>query len=216
MDRIIASKPRKKLFNRAQIIDSAARMFMEHGYAATSVDMIAKSMGCTKGYIYNYFKSKIEIYFSIHRLAMENATRAISPIFLSEVSFSEKLLRMSHSHIMLIVEETHFSRVSILGLEMHIIEAALPKERAELREITLLRDRYEEMFCEVITRGVETGEFRPCNPKIVVKALLGSLNWTVLWYNPRQRMNRAATRKTVEEVLDYVMLGVVPRSAPSQ
>lgn len=213
MGRPALSKPKKQLFNRAQIVEYAARMFMEHGYASTSIDMIARSMGCTKGYIYNYFESKVEIYFSIHRQAMENVISAVSPIFSRDESARSKLEAMCQAHMNLIVEETHFSRVSILGLEMHVIERTAAKERSELRQIGTMRDRYEQMYTEVIAGGVEDGVFRKCNPKIVAKALLGSLNWTVLWYNPQERLSKEATRRTVREVLDYVLLGVVQSNA---
>ncbi|MGL4996873.1 MAG: TetR/AcrR family transcriptional regulator [Deefgea sp.] len=47
---------------RAQILCGARAMFMEHGFASTSVEKIAKAAGVSKGTIYNYFASK-EILF---------------------------------------------------------------------------------------------------------------------------------------------------------
>jgi len=47
---------------RAQILSGARAMFMEHGFASTSVEKIAKAAGVSKGTIYNYFPSK-EILF---------------------------------------------------------------------------------------------------------------------------------------------------------
>nr|WP_314899346.1 TetR/AcrR family transcriptional regulator [uncultured Deefgea sp.] len=47
---------------RAQILSGARTMFMEHGFASTSVEKIAKAAGVSKGTIYNYFASK-EILF---------------------------------------------------------------------------------------------------------------------------------------------------------
>lgn len=43
---------------RAQILSGARQMFMEHGFASTSVEKIAKAAGVSKGTIYNYFPSK--------------------------------------------------------------------------------------------------------------------------------------------------------------
>ncbi len=47
---------------RTQILSGARTMFMEHGFASTSVEKIAKTAGVSKGTIYNYFASK-EILF---------------------------------------------------------------------------------------------------------------------------------------------------------
>jgi AcrR family transcriptional regulator len=43
---------------RTQILSGARQMFMEYGFASTSVEKIAKAAGVSKGTIYNYFPSK--------------------------------------------------------------------------------------------------------------------------------------------------------------
>lgn len=46
----------KKNNRREIILDTAARLFLESGYAATSVRQIAESAGCTEAAIYYHFK----------------------------------------------------------------------------------------------------------------------------------------------------------------
>ncbi|WP_329453507.1 TetR family transcriptional regulator (plasmid) [Streptomyces sp. NBC_01724] len=46
---------------RAAIVRAAAEMFQEFGYAATTLDMITKSAGETKGALYYYFHSKKDL-----------------------------------------------------------------------------------------------------------------------------------------------------------
>lgn len=41
---------------RDQILDAATRLFMEHGYATTSVRQIAEEVGCTEAALYYHFK----------------------------------------------------------------------------------------------------------------------------------------------------------------
>jgi len=41
---------------REMMIDVAARLFMEHGYTATSVRQIAEEVGCTEAALYYHFK----------------------------------------------------------------------------------------------------------------------------------------------------------------
>jgi AcrR family transcriptional regulator len=43
------------------IIDTALKLFAEHGFHATSISQIAKKAGISKGLTYNYFNSKKEI-----------------------------------------------------------------------------------------------------------------------------------------------------------
>lgn len=50
---------------RAAIVDIAAQLFAEEGYAAASMSMIAARVGGSKATLYNYFKSK-EAIFAAH------------------------------------------------------------------------------------------------------------------------------------------------------
>src|SRR3954453_19628082 len=50
---------------RAQILVTAARAFAAEGYAATSMDDVAKSAGVTKLIVYRHFASKAELYRAI-------------------------------------------------------------------------------------------------------------------------------------------------------
>jgi AcrR family transcriptional regulator len=46
---------------RQQILETAQRLFAEHGYDATSLQMIADEMGLTKAAVYYYFHAKSDI-----------------------------------------------------------------------------------------------------------------------------------------------------------
>ena len=47
---------------RRGILEAAQRIFLERGYAATSMSEIAASVGGSKGTLYNYFRSKEELF----------------------------------------------------------------------------------------------------------------------------------------------------------
>jgi AcrR family transcriptional regulator len=47
---------------REVILDAAAEVFMEVGFAAASMSMIAARVGGSKGTLYNYFRSKEELF----------------------------------------------------------------------------------------------------------------------------------------------------------
>jgi AcrR family transcriptional regulator len=65
---IATSTPRQLLRRdqrRAQILRAAAQAFSRDGYAATSVDEVAKQAGITKLIVYRHFDSKAALYRSI-------------------------------------------------------------------------------------------------------------------------------------------------------
>lgn len=46
---------------RQLVLDTARRLFIEHGFDATSLQMIADAMGVVKANVYYYYRTKIEI-----------------------------------------------------------------------------------------------------------------------------------------------------------
>ncbi|WP_409306458.1 multidrug efflux transporter transcriptional repressor AcrR [Pectobacterium sp. B1J-3] len=54
---------------RRHIVDTALRMFSEHGVSATSLADIAAAAGVTRGAIYWHFKNKAELFYEIWTLA---------------------------------------------------------------------------------------------------------------------------------------------------
>lgn len=62
---IVSEEHKRK--KRNQILMGAQYCFAKNGYHITSMDSIVKQSGLSKGAIYNYFKSKKEIYLELMR-----------------------------------------------------------------------------------------------------------------------------------------------------
>jgi AcrR family transcriptional regulator len=50
---------------RAGVLDAAARVFAQRGYAASSVEQIAAAAGFSKGAVYSNFASKDDVFFAL-------------------------------------------------------------------------------------------------------------------------------------------------------
>jgi hypothetical protein len=57
------------------------------------------------------------------------------------------------------------------------------------------RDRFEMIWRTVLEQGVEDGSFTCQNPALAVRAMMGSLNWTITWFNPTGKLS-------IEEIAD--------------
>jgi len=64
-DKILSRKEKERLFRQAAILDAAVGIFAKKGYRDTTLDEIAITSEFGKGTIYNYFKSKEDIYSAI-------------------------------------------------------------------------------------------------------------------------------------------------------
>ena len=69
-----------------EILDTALKLFLEHGEDSVTVEMIADTVGIGKGTIYKHFKSKAEIYLRL----MLNYERELNELFHSDTVASDK------------------------------------------------------------------------------------------------------------------------------
>lgn len=62
---------RKKEGVREAILDASFRLFRDHGYNETSIPAIARAAGISTANVYVYFKSKLDILFTIYEPWLE-------------------------------------------------------------------------------------------------------------------------------------------------
>ncbi|MGP4022502.1 TetR/AcrR family transcriptional regulator [Actinomadura sp. 3N407] len=61
-----------------RILDAAARVFVEHGYAAGTTNRIAEAAGLSIGSLYQYFPNKDAILLQLARRHVEQGRRAVT------------------------------------------------------------------------------------------------------------------------------------------
>jgi AcrR family transcriptional regulator len=195
--------------NRDEVLDAAAEAFIERGYAATSIDDVADRLGCTKGRVYHYFRTKGELFLGVHHRALDKAIAAIKPAVHAETSATDRLHAMASAHARLMVEETSYMRLAVQHAEMALaLEGRTP--RKAMLDVSALRQQYEGYFELVIAEGVESGEFRSVPPNLMAKASLGSLNWIGVWYRPgKSGRSVPKSDEIAEEFAQFVLAGLL-------
>lgn len=197
--------------SRWEVLQAAAVAFMENGYAGTSIDTVASVLGATKGRVYYYYRSKADLFFDLHREAMEMNLNVIRPIATSCAPARERLEMMMIAHANLVMDHLPLQCVSVQGVQMHLRGSTTPEQRKVLKHLIEARDEYERLFLDVLTQGLESGEFRTFDPRIVVKPLLGALNWMTVWYRPRPDETEAIRRRIAEAHATIMIEGLVQR-----
>jgi AcrR family transcriptional regulator len=195
------------------ILDAAAAVFMRLGFAGASLDDISEHYGATKGIIYYHFRSKTTLFFAVLRRAMDLTREAIEPPALDGGSARARLERMATAHTLLMMEHLDYLRVSAQGAQMHMSGRTSAEERAEMETITALRDSNERLYLKVLNEGVASKEFRAMDTRIAVKPLLGALNWTSRWYQPRAGETRAHREKLAREIAQFSVHAFLPQTS---
>ena len=197
-----------KRASRDEIIAAAAEIFMEFGFAASTIDAIAERLGATKGRIYHHYKSKADLFFAVQIAAMERLKREIEPIARGPGDPDARLAAMAYRHTLIMLQDLPIQKVAVQGLERQLLGAAQGRQSVALRAVIRLRDEYEQLFAEVVDQGIRAGRFVDMPPRLATKPFFGALNWLTLWFS-RRRLQRPEELEEMARLLtDFAMRGI--------
>jgi AcrR family transcriptional regulator len=144
---------------RDAILDAATEVFMDVGFAAASMSMIAARVGGSKGTLYNYFKSKEELFEAYVRRYCAWQQEEILREFLTPGEDLRTVLRRLGRNLL----EVTLSEVGLRNYALVVAEARRAPEigRAfyEAGPATGLR-----RMAEGIAQAIEDGRMRRCDP----------------------------------------------------
>ncbi|MFT4100387.1 MAG: TetR/AcrR family transcriptional regulator [Burkholderiaceae bacterium] len=178
-------RPGTGLEGREDVLQAAAELFTEFGYAATSIDAVADRLGATKGRIYHYYRSKADLFFDVQIAAMRLIADQVCPLADGDADPAHRLLAMAFRHARVLLHDMTMQKVAVQGLERHLFGTATTRHATVLRTIIAMRDTYEQMFANVIAAGIEAGDFVPVSRRLSTKPFFGVLNWATIWYRPK-------------------------------
>lgn len=202
------ARDRKQAQRKNEIINSAATSFMEQGYHATTIDDVARRLGCTKGQIYYYYSSKTDLFFDVHRTGMDHLFQALSPVLRDSGTGAQLLERMLLAHANAMLEFHTFENVVAQGVQVHRFGATTPEQRRTIRKLMDDRDRFEAHFKNVLSDGIKDGSLRDTDISVTTKMLLGALQWSIFWYRPRPNESADARNKLAQKMVAPLMQGL--------
>lgn len=204
------------LTGKEAIVDAAARCFMEAGFSATSIDDVAHALGATKGRIYHYYRSKVELFFDVHRVGMAINVDSIEPIVATQDPALIKLEAMCRAHIHNMLANLSYQRVVMQGVEMHLYFPTTPMQREALKVLMKEREYYEGLFRKVLVDGQTEGVFEFSSPSFASKAVLALLNNPVLWYDPKLDKNEEDQLEIVEQFTAFALKTVLKQDLKTE
>jgi len=164
--------------SRQEILRTAARLFQQQGYDATSMNDVAAALKLSKGGLYHHFQSKDEILFDLMDHAMEiTQERVINPV--CDIADPEERLRMLirlHIEVVLSVRDRE---ITVMLHENHPLPPSL-RRRINTRKKDYVHF-VESLIAELQRARQSKGIVRP---RAAAFALLGMINWIYQWYRP--------------------------------
>jgi len=169
---------------RQHVVDTAARLFAERGYQATSMDDLSEATGLAAGGLYHYIGSKECLLFLILQQLMDPLLEQAGAIVASDAPAEDQLrelLRTWLAHL-----ESHHDHMLVFAQERHVVE-----RDPRWEEVRASRDAFEALLGGVVERVAPArGDGR-----LLQLALLGMVNYTPTWFQPGGRL-------TPEQVAD--------------
>ena len=183
-----------------EILEAALALFSARGYHATSMQDLADAVGLQKGSLYHYIRSKDELLYPLIDRALRGYLEDLEPVLQQGGTVRERLGRMIAAHV---------ERVARYGDMMSVFISEARHLRDEEREqVRSLSARYRDTLVGLIEEGVATGEFAPCDARVVALALIGACNWLPQWYRPDGRLT---PREIAEEFIRLFLDGLSAR-----
>lgn len=192
----------------ADILQAAARCFAERGYAATSIDDVARSLGATKGRIYHYFSSKADLFAAVFRAGMEMNYAAVEPYRRLPGRAADRWWKMAFAHAVQMMVTKPFQCAVWEGVELHLRGATTPGQRSALHELIETRASYGNIFRETIAEARARGDFSFDNLSIANQLMFMTLNSPIFWYSPRPGETRADIEELARQVVVCALRGL--------
>lgn len=182
------------LSRKEQVIRSAAELFKEKGYAASSMRDLAQKLGIEAASLYSHIRSKEEILQTLCFDMAGEFRESLEKVESQNVSASQKLSLGIIGHVNVMARDLTASAV-FMNEHRHL-------SNPHLRDFLLLRINYINRFKAIIEEGVANGEFKKnIDTKLAVMTLFSSLNWMPMWYSPEGSIEPKALGQQLADML---------------
>jgi AcrR family transcriptional regulator len=164
--------------SRQEILRTAARLFQQQGYDATSMNDVAAALKLSKGGLYHHFQSKDEILYEIMDHAMQiTQERVINPVR-SIADPEERLRQLIRLHIEVVLSPRD-REITVMLHENHPLPPALRKR------INTRKKEYVHFLENLVAEAQKARQAKGrVSARAAAFALLGMLNWIYQWYKP--------------------------------
>jgi len=182
-------RERKKREVRERISDAARRLFLEHGFDATTVEQIARSADVAQATFFNYFPSKSAVLGEMTGEVFERIEELVNEQLARPASAQDRIRRFADA-VATEIEQTR-------GLARDVV--------LELMRISAPRDggfpyvaRVRDPFAAMLREGQRQGDVRAdLDPTFLADMVIGTLNVSITnWLNdpgfPLERWLRQA------------------------
>ncbi|MDX6634560.1 MAG: hypothetical protein QOF06_763 [Solirubrobacterales bacterium] len=170
---------------RREVVDTAAKLFAERGYASTSMSELTEATGLAAGGLYHYIEGKDDLLIAICDELLEPLLERAREIVAGEAPPVQHLRELVAAWVGHVVEHRH--HMLVFTQERQAIES-----EPRWRRVRSQRRAFERILDNVLARGEADGSMSFADRRLSLLALLGMVNYTPQWVRPNGRLTAAA------------------------
>lgn len=176
-DRLVHPLPPKPLKSARSdnrlpaVLDAAAHLFAERGYAATSMRDIAESCDMIAGSLYYHFAAKEDLLLAVYEAGVAQLLEAARKAIAQESEPWDRLEAACAAHLETVLQRSDYAQVLV-----RVLPTDVPNAAASLKA---LRTEYERPFRELVAALPLAPD---CDRAALRLMLLGALNWSRFWF----------------------------------
>jgi TetR/AcrR family transcriptional regulator, cholesterol catabolism regulator len=189
---------------KTRLLDTAARLFRQQGYAAVSLRGIAAAEKMQGGSLYYHFKSKEEIIADVLNIGIEIVHRAVVDALAAlpaKASHDKRIRTAMQAHLRALLEHSDYTSANVR------IFGQVPRsvQKANLK----VRRAYEDCWSDILQAAQQDGAIAPKTDLATLRLMLiGAMNATLEWFDPK----RGSADQLADHFADNLLNGVFNKS----
>ena len=158
-------KARDKAGTRERLVQAAAGLIEEGGYAAASVVAVAKRAEVATGALYRHFPSKAELFVEVFRSAAEQELEAMRAAAARPAGFTDRFEAVITTYATSALRRSRLA----WALVYEPVDPLVDAERLAYRRL------YRDGMSELLRQGIDAGVIPDQHPELTAAAVVGAI-----------------------------------------
>lgn len=196
----------KKQETRRQIIHVSKKLFFEKGYQCTSINQIAKTVGIAEGTIFNYFKTKADIF--IETVLANSDLRFCScdytkdDLGLDVVEILMKYINLSINKLL------DLPKTVLVELSIVLLDKAKSSPHI-VKDLMFVDKKYIKKFVAFIKQLQKNDLIKECDANILAECIFSITMFELFIYLNITEQNKKDVIKRVENKVRVLINGYI-------
>ena len=189
---------------RTRILEAAIRLFARLGLPNTKMMAIAEAAGIGKGTIYEYFKSKEDLFFAAFNAYVKEIEARIARRLRRIVDPVEKL--RAYFTAWIDICESEFIEFADIILDFWAEGLRSHKDKVEF-DLSSMYRKYRTQIIRILDEGIKQKKFKPVDTTITSSIIIGTLDGLMIqWFMDRDLYQ---VREAIEQLSSIIIDGLI-------